>query len=147
MDATCRLLISGSGARIPDGPPLRYLSISDTLATPDLLKVLSNNVLAPDHLRYRVFQGGLVKTELKWVEPHEGHFHANIDDRCEYRVHVVSTGGFRAERVDDGFVHHDLGRAATATAAQAICQDLHTREMRRAAWEAYMAANDPPGWD
>ncbi|ETZ27244.1 hypothetical protein L843_5549 [Mycobacterium intracellulare MIN_061107_1834] len=32
-----------------------------------------------------------MKTELKWVEPHEGHFHANIDDRSEYRVHAVST--------------------------------------------------------
>lgn len=88
-----------------------------------------------------------MKTELKWVELHEGHFHANIDDRSEYRVHAISTGGFRAERVDDGFVHHDLGRATTAADAQAICQELHTRTVRRAAWEAYMAENDPPGWE
>ena len=88
-----------------------------------------------------------MKTELKWVEPFEGHLHANIDDRSEYRVHAVPTGGFRAERVDDGLVHHDLGRAASAVEAQAICQDLHTRAVRRVAWEAYMAENDPPGWE
>ncbi|ATA29021.1 hypothetical protein MLM_2847 [Mycobacterium lepraemurium] len=28
-----------------------------------------------------------------------------------------------------------------------ICQDLHTRTLRRAAWEAYIAEHDPPGWE
>ncbi|WP_075236035.1 hypothetical protein [Mycobacterium colombiense] len=58
-----------------------------------------------------------MKTELKWVEPYDGHFHANIDDRSEYRVHAVSTGGFRAERVDDGQVGPDEPHCSSFGAA------------------------------
>jgi hypothetical protein len=91
--------------------------------------------------------GGRLKADrdLIWQQPHEGHFHAIRDDRSEFRVHALSGGdGYRAERVDDGLFHNELARACTLDEAKQICQDLRTREIRRAAWMAYMDSHDPP---
>ena len=35
-------------------------------------------------------------------------------------------------------------RVYTVDEAKQICQDSHTRELRRAAWMAYMESHDPP---
>ena len=83
--------------------------------------------------------------DLVWHERHEGHFHAIRDDHGEFRVHVLAAGdGYRAERVNDGLFHQELARVCTLDEAKQICQDLHTRELRRAAWMAYMESHDPP---